>query len=197
MIEPTTQLTLMQAIFAVALSDISLAFDNALANAQMAIHLPARQQRRALLFGMLFSCFTMVILTFIVVQIRTHFDWVRYPAGLWLIYVVFKLWFEKEKKYEPHQLGGAMMKAVLLISITNLTMSADNAIANSEFATRAGTGNLWTVLIFGLLISCAFMVMCTYAIVWVRRYADWVKYPAGLWLLVVAALILIGKGAHH
>ncbi|MBI4027789.1 MAG: hypothetical protein HY360_22580 [Verrucomicrobia bacterium] len=191
----TAQLSLLHAILAVALSDISLAFDNALANSQMAAGLPHRQQKRALIFGMLLSCCMMIVLTFVVVQVRTHFDWVRYPAGLWLIYVVYKLWFDKDKEHASHEVTRAMIRAVLLIAFTDLTMAADNAIANSEFALRAGMGNLWTVLIFGLLISCAFMILCTYVIVWIRRFADWVRYPAGLWLLAVAILILTGR--HH
>ena len=185
-----SQLPLMSAILAVALSDISLAFDNALANSQMAAGLPKEKQRKALVFGMLLSCVTMVVLTFLVVQLRAHFDWVRYPAGLWLIYVVFKLWFEKEKEHAPHEVAKAMMKAILLIAFTDLTMAADNAIANSEFALRVSKEHIWPVLMFGLLISCAFMIACTYAIVWIRRFADWIRYPAGVWLLYVAYLIL-------
>jgi predicted tellurium resistance membrane protein TerC len=186
------EISLGSAIAAVALSDVSLAFDNALANSQMAIGLPKQQQRKALIFGMLLSCITMIILTFVVVQLRSHFDWVRYPAGIWLIYVVFKIFFDKDKEHKPHEVARAMMKAVLLITFTDLTMAADNAIANSEFALRAGKEHLWTVLIFGLLISCVFMISCTYAILWIRKFAGWIKYPAGLWLLYVAFLILKG-----
>lgn len=189
-----TQLSLTSAIFAVALSDISLAFDNALANSQMAAGLPKEKQKKALIFGMLLSCATMILLTFLVVQLRAHFDWVRYPAGVWLIVVVFKLWFDKEKQHAPHEVASAMIKAILLIAFTDLTMAADNAIANSEFALRVGSEHIWTVLMFGLMISCAFMIACTYAIVWIRRFADWIRYPAGVWLLYVAYLILRGKG---
>ncbi len=190
----TVPITLASAILAVALSDISLAFDNALANSQMAVGLPRPQQKKALVFGMLLSCATMIVLTFVVVQIRSHFDWVRYPAGLWLIFVVYKLWFEKAKEHPPHALARAMMRAIVLIAFTDLTMAADNAIANSEFALRVAPEHIWSVLIFGLLISCVFMITCTYLIVWIRRFADWIKYPAGLWLLVVAWLILTGRG---
>jgi len=188
-------LSVVSAIIAVALSDISLAFDNALANSQMAHGLPRAQQSKALLFGMLLSCSIMIVLTFVVVQIRTHMDWVRYPAGAWLIFVVYKLWFDKDRHHAPGTAAQALMKAVILIAVTDLTMAADNAIANSEFALRAGPEHLWTVLIFGLLLSCVFMIACTYAIVWIRRYAEWIKYPAGAWLLYVAWLIL--SGHHH
>jgi predicted tellurium resistance membrane protein TerC len=187
---PGVEYSLSGAIMAVALSDISLAFDNALANSQMAAGLPRQQQKKALIFGMLLSCATMIVLTFVVVQLRSKFDWIRYPAGIWLLYVVFKLWFDKEKEHAPHQLARAMMKAILLIAFTDLTMAADNAIANSEFALGGPPQHLWTILIFGLMISCVFMISCTYAIVWIRQFADWIKYPAGLWLLYVAFLIL-------
>jgi len=190
------QLTLFQAIVAITLSDISLAFDNALANSQMASGLPRVQQKKALIFGMLLSCVTMIILTFGVVYIRGKMDWIRYPAGLWLLYVVYKLWFEKDKEHAPHQVAKAMMRAIVLIAFTDLTMAADNAIANSEFALRVSPDQIWTVLIFGLLISCTFMIICTYMIIWIRRFAEWIKYPAGAWLLVVAYLILTGKGGH-
>ncbi len=201
------QITLSSAIFAVALSDISLAFDNALANSQMAAGLPRQQQRRALIFGMLLSCGIMIVMTFAVVELRSSFDWIRYPAGLWLLYVVFQLWFARKKEYSRHAVVGAMRKAVLLIAVTDLSMATDNAIANSEFALRASyvVGNvvdplsetrLWAVLICGLLLSCVFMIACTYTIVWVRRFADWIRYPAGAWLLYVAILILGGKGSH-
>ncbi len=194
----TVEISLFKAIVAVAVSDISLAFDNALANSQMASGLPRQQQKKALIFGMLLSCATMIVLTFVVVQIRAHFDWVRYPAGLWLIYVVYKLWFDKEKQHAPHEIAQAMKKAVLLIAFTDLTMASDNAIANSEFALRAGKENVFIVLFVGLLLSCAFMVICTYTIVWVRRFADWIRYPAGLWLIYVALLILgVLEGRKH
>lgn len=192
----TSELTLMSAIFAVALSDVSLAFDNALANSQMAAGLPRQQQKKALIFGMLLSCATMVVLTFLVVQLRQYFDWIRYPAGIWLLYVVYQLCFAKDKEHAPHELARAMMRAILLIAFTDLTMAADNAIANSEFALRVPREHLWTVLIFGLLISCTFMIVCTYAIVWIRRVANWIRYPAGAWLLYVSYLILTG-GRHH
>lgn len=191
----SSHLSLYQAILAVALSDVSLAFDNALANSQMAAGLTGKGQKKALIFGMLLSCFTMMVLTFIVVQIRTHFDWIRYPAGLWLIFVVYKLWFdEKEHSSKSHSNSRALTKAILLITFTDLTMATDNAIANSEFALRVAAHYVWPVLIFGLLISCVFMIICTYMIVWIRRFADWIRYPAGLWLLYVAYLILKGKG---
>ena len=201
-VEPA-QLTLIQAILAVAISDISLTFDNALAISQMAIGLPPKQQHRALIVGMLLSCAIMIIMTFVVVQLREHFDWVRYPAGLWLLFVVMQLWFQKKKDHKAHEVGQAMVKAIVLITLTDLAMAADNAIANSEFALRTAVTDgvldptrLWTVLLFGLLISCVFMIGCTYAIVWIRRFADWIRYPAGAWLLWVAYLILSGKGHH-
>lgn len=185
---------MVHAIFAVALSDISLAFDNALANSQMANGLPRHQQKKALVFGMILSCLTMILLTLGVVYLRKHLDFIRYPAALWLLYVVWSLWFGKEKEAKPAQVSRALMKAVLLIAFTDITMAADNAIANSEFAMRVHPDHVWTVLIFGLLLSCAFMIACTYAIMWVRRIAEWIKYPAGLWLLAVAILMLTGKG---
>ncbi len=186
--------TLPQAIFAVAVSDISLAFDNALANSQMAACLPRKQQKKAILFGLLLSCMLMMVLTFLVVQLRAHFDWVRYPAGLWLLFVVYKMWHEQPaEECSTEQLQRAMMAAILLITFNDLTLMADNAIANSEFAVRAGKEHVWTVLIFGLLISCVCMIIFTITIVWVRRYADWVRFPAGGWLLHVACLILAGK----
>ncbi len=191
--EASHEISVTSAVMAVVFSDISLAFDNALANSQMAHHLPREQQRRALMFGMLLSCATMIILTFLVVQIRAAFDWVRYPAGLWLLVVVYKLWFDKSGEVAKHAVSKALMRAIFLIAFTDLTMAADNAIANSEFALRAGPQNIWIVLICGLLISCIFMIICTYAIVWIRKFAEWVKYPAGVWLLYVAYLILNGS----
>ena len=196
-LDPDVQLTLTQAIIAVTINDISLAFDNALANSQMAAGLPRKQQKRALIFGMLLSCFTMILLTFLVVQIRSHFDWIRYPAALWLLFVVYKLWFDKEKEHAPHEVARAMMRAIVLIAFTDLTMAADNAIANSEFALRVAKDKVWPVLIFGLMLSCIFMITCTYTIIWVRRFANWVKYPAGAWLLVVAFLMFTGGRSHH
>jgi|ERR1051325_1248500 predicted tellurium resistance membrane protein TerC len=197
------ELSLIQAIVAVAISDISLTFDNALAISQMAIGLPPKQQHRALIIGMLLSCVIMIVMTFVVVQLREHFDWVRYPAGLWLLYVVVQLWFQKPREHKAHEVNQAMVKAIVLITLTDLAMAADNAIANSEFGLRAAVvdgvmnmSRLWSVLLFGLLISCVFMIGCTYAIVWIRRFADWIRYPAGAWLLWVAYLILSGKGHH-
>ncbi len=184
--------TLGQAILAVAISDITLAFDNALANSQMAMGLPRRQQKTAIFFGLLLSCGIMILLTFTVVQLRATVDWIRYPAAIWLLVIVYKMWFGKVKERAPHEVGRAVLHAILLITFNDLTLMADNAIANSEFALRAGREQLWTVLVFGLLISCMFMIMCTYAIVWIRRYIDWIRYPAGAWLLWVAWLIASG-----
>lgn len=195
MVSESAQLTLLGAILAVAISDISLAFDNALANSQMVTGLPCNQQKRALIFGMLLSCSTMIVLTFIIVKIRSQFDWVRYPAGLWLLYVVYKLWIDEKKIHPAHSVANTPVKAVFLIALTDLTMMADNAVANSEFALRAGREHLWTVLIFGLTISCVFMIFCTYVIVWIRKFADWIRYPAGLWLLYVTYLIF--RGIHQ
>jgi len=186
-------MSLPAAITGVVFSDISLAFDNALANSQMASGLPRAQQKKALMFGMLLSCATMILVTFVVVQIRQQFDWVRYPAGLWLIYVVYKLWFEKDKVHAPHEVARAMKKAILLIAFTDLSMASDNAIANSQFAMNAHPQFTFLVLIVGLLLSCAFMITCTFTILWVRRYWGWIRYPAGAWLLYVAFLILMGK----
>lgn len=192
------EFTVTEAILAVTLSDISLAFDNALANSQMVGGLPRKQQKKALIFGMLLSCLTMVVLTFLVFQLRSAVGWIRYPAGAWLIFVVYKMWFDPEVHQHPeHKVARAMYKAILLITITDLTMASDNAIANSEFALRVGREHVWTVLFFGLGLSCTFMITCTYMMVYIRRYADWIRYPAGLWLLYVAFLILTGKQTHH
>ncbi len=191
------EFTVVEAIFAVTLSDISLAFDNALANSQMVNGLHRSQQKRALVFGMILSCVTMVVLTFLVFQLRSAVGWIRYPAGAWLIFVVYKMWFDPEVHHPPDKLAGAMMKAILLITFTDLTMASDNAIANSEFALRVGKEHVWTVLFFGLGLSCAFMILCTYLMIYIRRYANWIRYPAGLWLLYVAFLILTGRQGHH
>ena len=191
------EFTVVEGILAVTLSDISLAFDNALANSQMVGGLPKPQQKKALVFGMMLSCVTMVVLTFLVFQLRSAVGWIRYPAGVWLFFVVYKMWFDPEVHHPPEKMAGAMMKAILLITFTDLTMASDNAIANSEFALRVGKEHVWTVLFFGLGLSCVFMIACTYLMVYIRRYADWVRYPAGLWLLYVAFLILTGKTGHH
>ena len=191
------EFTVVEAILAVTLSDISLAFDNALANSQMVSGLHRSQQKKALFFGMFLSCLTMVVLTFLVFQLRSAVGWIRYPAGAWLVFVVYKMWFDPEVHPSPHRVAGAMMKAILLITVTDLTMASDNAIANSEFALRVGKEHVWTVLFFGLGLSCAFMILCTYLMVYIRRYANWIRYPAGLWLLYVAFLILTGKQEHH
>ena len=191
------EFTVTEGILAVTLSDISLAFDNALANSQMVGGLPRKQQKKALIFGMLLSCLTMVVLTFLVFQLRSAVGWIRYPAGAWLLFVVYKMWFDPEVHHAPEKVAKAMFKAILLITITDLTMASDNAIANSEFALRVGKEHVLTILFFGLGLSCAFMILCTYLMVYIRRYADWIRYPAGLWLLYVAFLILTGKQEHH
>jgi predicted tellurium resistance membrane protein TerC len=191
------EFTLWEGILAVTLSDISLAFDNALANSQMVRGLPQKQQKKALIFGMALSCVTMIILTFIVFHIRQAVWWIKYPAGLWLLYVVYKMWFDPEVHHPPERMAGAMLKAILLITVTDLTMQTDNAIANSEFALRVEPHHVWTILIVGLGLSCTCMIISTYLIVYVRRYVNWIRWPAGLWLIYVAFLILTGKNTHH
>ena len=190
------EFTVVEGILAVALSDISLAFDNALANSQMVVGLPQKQQKKALFFGMILSCAIMVVLTFLVFQLRSAVEWIKYPAGVWLIFVVYKMWFDPEVHHPPDKVAGAMIKAILLITFTDLTMATDNAIANSEFALRVAKEHVWTILIVGLALSCAFMILCTYSMVLIRRYANWIRYPAGLWLLYVAFLILTSKARH-
>ena len=191
---------LMADIAAIIWLDLVLSGDNALVIGMAAATLAPHLRRRAILFGMILAT-AIRIASAVVATYLYEIPWIRFFGGVALFWVAWKLWEEarelsKKGKVAEHdaaaafavEQGGAsdrksIMKALITITIADVSMSIDNVLAVAGIAhdNRA-------LLIFGLALSIALMAFFATVIMKVM-----VKYPFISYIGVVVLLFVAGE----
>ncbi|MEM7271326.1 MAG: TerC family protein [Pseudomonadota bacterium] len=188
--------------------DIVLSGDNALVIGMAAATLAPHLRRRAILFGMILATVIRVACA-VVATYLYEIAWIRFVGGLALIWVAWKLWEEarelnKKKAGEPEveaqSLSAAaaadaqgatdrksIMKALITITIADVSMSIDNVLAVAGIA-HDNRG----LLIFGLVLSIALMAFFATVIMKVM-----VKYPVISFIGVAVLLYVAGEMIYH
>ena len=186
--------------------DIVLSGDNALVIGMAAATLAPHLQRRAILFGMILATAVRIVSALAATYLY-EIPWVRFFGGVALIWVAWKLWAEArelnrnaraEAEHLAHnaeslsaaavEVTGAtdrrsIMRALLTITIADVSMSIDNVLAVAGIA-HDNRG----LLIFGLALSIALMAFFATVICKVM-----VRYPVISYIGVVVLLVVAGE----
>ena len=140
------------ALGSIVLANILLSGDNAVVIAMAARGLPARHQRRAVVFGSAAAVAMRVVLTLLAVRLLT-LPGLKLVGGVLLLWIGVKLLLEDERVHAQAEATSSIAAAVRTILLADLVMSLDNVLA---VAAAAQGDSL--LLALGLVISIPLIV---------------------------------------
>ena len=136
-----------------ALLEIMLSVDNALALALLARHLPKDEQRKALSYGLVGALlFRLIALSSVNVLIRSH--WLKYVGGGYLIYIALRHFFGWGKAEEESSDAAAsklskqmgFWRTVVMIEITDIAFAVDSILTAVSLS-----NSLWIIFAGGFI----------------------------------------------
>ena len=185
----------LTAFFQVILVDLVLAGDNAIVIAMVVANFPARQRAQLLMVGIAAATFVRIVFAVATVHLMQIVG-LMLAGGLLLLWVCWKLWREIEsvRAMELSPAGGygggqtatkTVGNAITQIVIADISMSLDNVLAVAGIA----RDHTW-VLVFGLMLSIAFMGFCATVLArWLQRY-HWIAYVGLITILYVSGAMI-------
>jgi YjbE family integral membrane protein len=198
----------LSALVQVILVDLVLAGDNAIVVGIAVAGLPAHQRWRVMVFGIAAATVLRIVFASLTVQLLKIIG-LLLAGGLLLLWVCWKLWRElrsgrlvdmsagsspREVPAETSPAAAAapppktMRQAVTQIIVADVSMSLDNVLAVAGVARE----HQW-VLIFGLVLSVAFMGLAAAVIARLLARYHWIAY-VGLAIIFYVALRMIFDG---
>ena len=192
----------LTAFFQVVLVDLVLAGDNAIVIAMVIASFPVRQRAQLLMLGIAAATVVRVIFAVAAVHLMQIVG-LMLAGGVLLLWVCWKLWREIEAvrsmQLSPAGVHGAAAvaplpqktvgRAITQIVIADISMSLDNVLAVAGVA----RDHTW-VLVFGLILSIAFMGFCATVLArWLQRY-HWIAY-LGLFTILYVACAMVWDGS--
>jgi YjbE family integral membrane protein len=198
----------LSALVQVILVDLVLAGDNAIVVGIAVAGLPVHQRWRVMVFGIAAATVLRIVFASVTVQLLQIIG-LLLAGGLLLLWVCWKLWRELRtgrlidmsmghgpREVPAEVVAGAaaaaptktMRQAVTQIIIADVSMSLDNVLAVAGVARE----HAW-VLIFGLVLSVAFMGLAAAVIARLLARFHWIAY-VGLAIILYVALRMIVDG---
>ncbi|MEM7207208.1 MAG: YjbE family putative metal transport protein [Pseudomonadota bacterium] len=172
--------------------DLVLSGDNALIIGMAASRLPPNQRRQAIVLGIVAATLLRILFSIIVLQLLEIIG-LLFAGGLLLAWVAYKLYREvrigaeaqaHSTKPPPASLGSA----VILIVVSDVTMSLDNVLA----VAGAAQGST-EMLVFGLALSIVLMGVAATLIASLMARYQWIGY-AGVVIIAYVALDMMYRG---
>jgi YjbE family integral membrane protein len=198
------------ALAQVVLVDLVLAGDNAIVVGIAVAGLPSAQRLRVMMLGIAAATLLRIVFAAFTVQLLQIIG-LLLAGGLLLLWVCWKLWRELRSgrlielpgAHEPREVSAdeagavlptaappkTMRQAVTQIIVADVSMSLDNVLAVAGVARE----HAW-VLIFGLVLSVAFMGLAAAVIARLLSRHHWIAY-VGLVIIFYVALRMIYDGA--
>jgi YjbE family integral membrane protein len=198
------------ALAQVVLVDLVLAGDNAIVVGIAVAGLPSEQRWRVMMLGIAAATVLRIVFASFTVQLLQIIG-LLLAGGLLLLWVCWKLWRELRsgrliempgahdpREVSPDEPGAAlpsappaktMRQAVTQIIVADVSMSLDNVLAVAGVARE----HAW-VLIFGLVLSVAFMGLAAAVIARLLSRHHWIAY-VGLAIIFYVSLRMIYDGA--
>ena len=197
----------LSALVQVILVDLVLAGDNAIVIGMAVVGLPAHQRGRVLVLGIAAATGLRVVFALLTVYLLQIIG-LLLAGGILLLWVSWKLWRELRVQSQQQQAarnikamaGGEPMEdvqapvkslrsAVTQIIVADVSMSLDNVLAVAGVA----RDHTW-VLIFGLVLSIAFMGLAAALIARILARNHWIGY-LGLVVILYVSVSMIYDGA--
>ncbi len=193
MMHDDTLIPALAALLQVVLVDLTLAADNAVVVGMAVSGLPARQQRPAIILGIIGATVLRIALSAVTLQLLAIVGLVL-AGGILLLWVAWKMYRELRRSRARDTAVGAsaaaktLRQAMFQIVVADLSMSFDNVIA----VAGAAQGHTW-VLVAGLALS---VVLMGVAASWIAGLLDKRPWLAWIGLLIVlyVALRMIWDG---
>ncbi len=161
----------------IVILDLTLAGDNAVVIALAVRSLPAKQQKKGIIWGAGGAVILRVAVTFLAAQLL-RVPLLQFGGGVLLCWIAWRLLRQPPDVTEEHVRASAgLWEAIKIIVLADFIMSTDNMLA----VAAASQGSFF-LLMFGLGLSIP-IIMCCSALV--ARLMN--KYP---WLVVLGAAIL-------
>ena len=184
----------LTALAQVLVIDLALAGDNAIVVGIAVNGLPAEQQKRAILIGIIGATVMRILLGAITLQLLAIIG-LMLAGGILLLWVVWKMF--RELRAPRHDLANAaaptktMRQAMVQIIVADLSMSLDNVLA----VAGAARDSLW-VLVVGLVISVALMGLAAGLVARLLERYRWIAW-IGLAIVFFVAIRMIWEGSHE
>lgn len=134
------------ALTSIMMVNIVLSGDNAVVIAMSSRALPAKQQKKAILWGSAGAIGLRILLTFVAI-ILLQIPFLQFTGGVLLVWIAVKLLVEHNEE-EKIEASSSMWKAIKTIIVADLVMSLDNTLAIASIA----NGDIM-LLATGLLLS--------------------------------------------
>jgi YjbE family integral membrane protein len=196
------------ALAQVIVVDLVLAGDNAIVVGIAAAGLPAHQRWRVMVIGIAAATLLRIVFALFTVQLLQIIG-LLLAGGILLLWVCWKLWRELRSGHLVH--GGdsqprevtsevpidagapavhhkTMRQAAIQIVVADVSMSLDNVLAVAGVARE----HAW-VLVFGLVLSVAFMGAAAAVIARLLARFHWIAY-VGLAIIFYVSLRMIYEG---
>ena len=195
----------LEALVNVILVDLVLAGDNAIVVGIAVAGLPVHQRWRVMMLGIAAATLLRIVFASVTVQLLQIIG-LLLAGGLLLLWVCWKLWRELRSGRLVDTGGGArevtgdiapgsaaaptktMRQAVTQIIVADVSMSLDNVLAVAGVAREHER-----VLIFGLVLSVAFMGLAAGVIARLLGRFQWIAY-VGLAIIFYVAIRMIYDG---
>jgi YjbE family integral membrane protein len=165
------------ALGSIILANVLLSGDNAVVIAMAARGLPARQQKKAIVFGSGAAIVMRIVLTLIAVKML-GLPWLKLVGGIALLWIGANLMSEEEEQHDQEARPIGIGAAVRTILVADLVMSLDNVLA----VAAAAQGNT-PLLVIGLAVSIPLIVFGSTIILKVME-----RFP----VIIVAGAALLG-----
>jgi len=177
--------------------DLVLAGDNAIIVGMVASRVPAEMRKQVIFWGIAAAVVMRIGFSLIAVQL-INIPGLKVVGALLLLWVVWRLGIELWENYKKGQDDTAeateaepftsMRPAIIQIVIADLSMSIDNVLA------IAGVSRDYpALLVFGLVLSVAFMIfLASFIAKLLERYA-WIAW-VGLALILYVAIQMLVEG---
>jgi len=198
----------LEALVNVILVDLVLAGDNAIVVGIAVAGLPVQQRWRVMMLGIAAATLLRIVFASVTVQLLQIIG-LLLAGGLLLLWVCWKLWRELRSGHLVATSGDGgprevtndgspaaaaaptktMRQAVTQIIVADVSMSLDNVLAVAGVAREHQN-----VLIFGLVLSVAFMGLAAGVIARLLARFHWIAY-VGLAIIFYVAIRMIYEGA--
>ena len=196
------------ALFQVILIDLALAGDNAVAVGLAAAALPAAQQRRAIMWGIILALVLRIAFAAVTTQLLAV-PGLLFVGGVLLFWVAWRMWADL-KAHQPVEVmnpvagehmaetvaaGGKAPKtfasALFTIIIADVSMSLDNVLAVAAVSKEHPY-----IMAFGLVLSVLLMGVAASFVARVINQHRWIAV-VGIVIIVIAGGRMIWEDGHN